>query len=600
MTFPRNSQLLRTISLIITICLVNISAQGQTTQYIFLPDQSTLVQTGGIGGVQWTYTVEGEFLLTVDYQAGTASFTQVDANAIDDSPFPRTLDPNEVFNMTALTGIIFDEGESIRFKGSTDDESSILITLTFADDTVKIKGQTTPPSDSSDFFIFTIDAVAQCADPCPADYPESSEFEFDTDRSTTTRTGGLAGVIKVYMVEGRFRLLVDNDAGTASFDSVDANLVDPEGLSESRSIDEYLNLSGLAGLVQADGSILFKGNVNGGSDVGITLTCENGCVHLVGETIPPPDSADFPIYHLDAIACRKYAGGTGEPNDPYQIATAADMIALGETPEDYNKHFILTADIDLDPNLPGGKVFDKALIAPDTDPNDDWSEFQGTPFSGVFYGDGHTISYLTVKGMSYLGLFGQLQGAEIRNLGVANVEITGSGACIGGLVGFKYAGNITASFSTGTISGDSNVGGLVGVNLGICNPGHSIVGSYSSGSVSGTGTVGGLVGWNTGSISSSYSVGAVSGTYYLGGLVGSSEGGTRYCAGRVDSSFWDIQVSGQATSAGGTGKTTAEMQMAKTFLDDGWDFVDETINGTDDIWWIVEGKDYPRLWWETK
>jgi hypothetical protein len=23
-----------------------------------------------------------------------------------------------------------------------------------------------------------------------------------------------------------------------------------------------------------------------------------------------------------------------------------------------------------------------------------------------------------------------------------------------------------------------------------------------------------------------------------------------------------------------------------------------TANGTHDIWWILEGKDYPRLWWE--
>jgi hypothetical protein len=30
----------------------------------------------------------------------------------------------------------------------------------------------------------------------------------------------------------------------------------------------------------------------------------------------------------------------------------------------------------------------------------------------------------------------------------------------------------------------------------------------------------------------------------------------------------------------------------------GWDFVGETANGTQDIWWILEGKDYPRLWWE--
>ena len=46
------------------------------------------------------------------------------------------------------------------------------------------------------------------------------------------------------------------------------------------------------------------------------------------------------------------------------------------------------------------------------------------------------------------------------------------------------------------------------------------------------------------------------------------------------------------------GKTTAEMQIAGTFLEAGWDFVDKTENGMDDIWWILEGQDYPRLWWE--
>ena len=32
-------------------------------------------------------------------------------------------------------------------------------------------------------------------------------------------------------------------------------------------------------------------------------------------------------------------------------------------------------------------------------------------------------------------------------------------------------------------------------------------------------------------------------------------------------------------------------------LDTGWDFVDETVNGTDDTWWMPVS-DYPRLWWE--
>ncbi|MCX5643913.1 MAG: hypothetical protein NTZ17_04395 [Phycisphaerae bacterium] len=78
-----------------------------------------------------------------------------------------------------------------------------------------------------------------------------------------------------------------------------------------------------------------------------------------------------------------------------------------------------------------------------------------------------------------------------------------------------------------------------------------------------------------------------------GGLVGILGSG-----GVVTECFWDVQTSGQAKSAGGTGKTTAEMQTAKTFLNAGWDFVGETANGTEDTWWILEGKDYPKLWWE--
>ena len=31
-----------------------------------------------------------------------------------------------------------------------------------------------------------------------------------------------------------------------------------------------------------------------------------------------------------------YSGGTGEPNDPYQIATAEDLIVLGNEPNDYD------------------------------------------------------------------------------------------------------------------------------------------------------------------------------------------------------------------------------------------------------------------------
>ena len=197
-----------------------------------------------------------------------------------------------------------------------------------------------------------------------------------------------------------------------------------------------------------------------------------------------------------STATAKYSGGTGEPNDPYQIATAADLIALGETPEDYDKHFILTADIDIDPNLPGRRVFDKAVIAPDMDPCDlDWRGgplFTGAVFTGVLDGQGHTISHLTVNGGNYLGLFGQLgYGAQVRDLGIADADIMASGTEIGALAGANVCGSVTRCHSSGVVSGASNVGGLVG-----CNDWGSISESHSSDSVSGNNTVGGLVGHN--------------------------------------------------------------------------------------------------------
>ncbi len=64
----------------------------------------------------------------------------------------------------------------------------------------------------------------------------------------------------------------------------------------------------------------------------------------------------------------RYSGGSGTADDPYQIATAADLMALGRTPTDYDRHFVLTADIDLDPKLPaaGSSTGPSSLQMPTT------------------------------------------------------------------------------------------------------------------------------------------------------------------------------------------------------------------------------------------
>jgi hypothetical protein len=162
-------------------------------------------------------------------------------------------------------------------------------------------------------------------------------------------------------------------------------------------------------------------------------------------------------------------------------------------------------------------------------------------------------------------------------------------------------GSITSSYSTGSVNGRSYVAGLVGDNYG-----GSITTSYSTGTVNGDDCVGGLLGSNYyGRINASYSTGTVTGIENIGGLVG----GNRRDNAIVSTCLWDTETSGLLNMCGiqdydasgcdnSYGKTTAEMQTAHTFLEAGWDFVDETANGTEDIWWILEGQDYPRLWWE--
>jgi hypothetical protein len=209
----------------------------------------------------------------------------------------------------------------------------------------------------------------------------------------------------------------------------------------------------------------------------------------------------------------EFAGGTGDPNNPYQIATAEQLIAIGSDPNLLDKCFILINDINLDPNLSGGRVFDKPVIAPQL-PSMGGSSITRTVFSGVFTGNEYTISNLTIQGRSYLGLFGEISGS-VKNVRLVDVDISGSASSIGSLVGCNDEGTVIQCWSSGLVERERNVGGLVGYNQG------DIAGSCSSNTVTGTETyVGGLVGGNAGSITASCSTGVVTGNDFVGGLVG--------------------------------------------------------------------------------
>lgn len=264
--------------------------------------------------------------------------------------------------------------------------------------------------------------------------------------------------------------------------------------------------------------------------------------------------------------------------------------------------------------------------------------YENSGFKESFNGNGYTISNLYINRANYftgpVGLFGYVEGhARIESIGLVDADVTGN-QHVGALVG-EFAGSfIFRNYSTGTVTGGLNVGGLVGTNDGtILNnystsnvSGNSTIGglagsshgpiwySYATGNVEGkSGPVGGLVGESTEEIALNYATGNVKGNHVVGGLAGAAKeifdcyatgnvyateqgehiiGGlagtgdkivTSYSIGRVASSgttigvggllgksrtdnteiinsYWDIQTSGQTTSAGGEGKTTAELQ----------------------------------------
>ncbi len=312
----------------------------------------------------------------------------------------------------------------------------------------------------------------------------------------------------------------------------------------------------------------------------------------------------------------EFAGGTGEPGDPYQVATAEQLVSIGADPNLLDRHFVLVSDIDLDPNKPGGRIFGEAVIAPDPDP--DW-RVSGPSFSGRFDGAGHTIRNLRIHADSgaRVGLFGTVGSlGGIHDLGLENaaVIVTGrsdhigtvvgwsEGAIVrcwatgrlrgqeqsydlGGLVGRLEGGTVRACFADVDVSGHFHLGGLVGGN-------HSgtISHCYAAGDILPTrrrGARGGLVGVSTGTVSRCYAVGKVPVGEYsseFGGLIGRNAGTA------VKDCFWNVQTSGLQISKGGTGLTTVQMMDPRVYSLNGW--------AGDPNWVLDGGHDYPHLVWE--
>jgi hypothetical protein len=287
--------------------------------------------------------------------------------------------------------------------------------------------------------------------------------------------------------------------------------------------------------------------------------------------------------------------GLGTASSPWLIQSLADFDQFTGN----STYWAGYTRLDIDINLTG-RTYTAAPIAPGG----------GTTFTGTFNGNSHSVSSLTIDGTYCLGLFGRINNGSVTNLGMENVNISGTDYYIGGFCGYNSYGTITNCYSIGSVAGNESVGGLCGGNYngnitncystgsvtgsgdssycigGLCGGNYkgNITNCYSTGPATGSGYssdyTGGLCGYNSGTITRCYAADAVTGNNYTGGFCGYNDGTITDC-------YWDIDASGQTTSSGGWGLTSVQMKQAASYP--GWN------NGN---WTINEGIDTPRLSWQ--
>lgn len=217
--------------------------------------------------------------------------------------------------------------------------------------------------------------------------------------------------------------------------------------------------------------------------------------------------------------------GDGRADSPYQIAGAADLMAFAEMVNGGKPGICaeLTANIDLT--------------------GEDWVPIgvKGASYSGTFDGKYFTVTLdITADGSyeyEYIGLFGYLENAAIRNLKTdGSIRVTadcqsypvvgGIAACVGSYSGFTNCKNaIAITVDEGTVLNGNGVGGIVGMMYAdatfeqCTNWGDISIGSnaYSMG-------VGGIAGYSDAVIQISYCYNYADIEYYddvMGGLIGS-------------------------------------------------------------------------------
>ncbi|MBT8492425.1 MAG: hypothetical protein KJO07_05160, partial [Deltaproteobacteria bacterium] len=203
-----------------------------------------------------------------------------------------------------------------------------------------------------------------------------------------------------------------------------------------------------------------------------------GCFAVGYEDLPSPDGDGGPVSTCssDDDVGAPYAGGNGQAETPYRICTTDQLIAAITRSEDLGAYFELSDHLDL------------------TGINFDGIGSMDTPFTGVFDGQGFTISGLNIATdmRSGVGFFNAVDGARISNLVFESPEIQAdTSSSVGTVIGYCDRSQlVNTTINDMVVRGGSDVGGIAGEQY-ECK----LIGGTVSGTVVGQlDNVGGLVG----------------------------------------------------------------------------------------------------------
>ncbi len=314
-------------------------------------------------------------------------------------------------------------------------------------------------------------------------------------------------------------------------------------------------------------------------------------------------------YHNHAGGdCSLCAGYSPEQIDGvYQLYTADDLYwfaglvngTLSHITQNSEAKAVLKADIAVNE-----KVMENGSLV-DTKGLREWTPIGvsgNNSFKGTFDGQGHTISGLYLdKASDCVGLFGYTYIASVSNVTVADSYLSGNDN-VGGVIGVAAGGTITDCHNTESVfvSGTENVGGVIGLTgLNI-----TVKKCDNVGNVSGTETsynVGGVIGnAASGTVTDCHNEGRASGHGYVGGITGTVLDGAvvknSYNRGSIsgDIDIWVGAVAGAVS--GGTVQNCYYLSDSETDSIDGTACKTAAQFRSGEVAWLLNDNRTPIVW----